>query len=487
MAYTDVTHPVIVNVTKISNFSTDTHLRRMALVSEGATTLAVGGFKSVTASDYSTVLTAGSEAYIQATNFFSNAGNSKELIVVEVGTGTKATKIATLKNFIDNEEIKCFIFICPKSFYQVIDVAATASATMAESTIVTAATEKTLTELLLTGFDTTYRPIGITFDKEGKVEYDPYTGIYKTATGAVQGDFPVSCTLTDTNANNATIGTIVFNWGSSGATKTNAISYSVDYTVEDLSFVNMVQAYASIDNEFQFFIPTDRDTDPSSDANDDYYNDLLNVMTIKENTSVTSQSVTGAIVGVCAGNYFDISTSMPGSSLNYKKVNITPYAYTKSMKQNLINTPYTFVDTLAGSNVILNARMRDGKPWEYYFFWFLTNYNVTNKLTALLLNGQNYPVSAVRFDQNGIDTIHQVIKTVLNNMVSLGVLTTFAQSYDQTTGEFTGEGEITIPNYYKFIAENPTDYENEKLTGISAYLQIGKFVRQIEWNVTLGY
>lgn len=486
MAYTDVTHPVVVNVTKISNFSTDTHLRRMALVSEGATTLAVGGYTRTTSSDYGTVLTAGSEAYIQATNFFSNAGNSKELVVIEVGTGSKATKVAALKNFIDNEELKCFIYICPKSFYNVIGTPVTATATMAATAITVTADEKTLTELLLTGFDAVNRPIGVTFSTADKVEYNPYTGIYKLVDGvSTSSGFPITATLTDTNANDAEIGKIIFT--ANGNTQTPAIDYSVDYTIEDTSFVNMLQAYNSIDNEFQFFVPVDKDTDPSADANDDYFDDLLNVMTIKNNTEVASQEVAAAVAGVCAGNYFDISTTMPGSSLNYKKVNITPYSYTKSMKQNLINKPYTFVDTLASNNVILNARMRDGKAWEYYFFWFWTNYKVTDKITKLLLNGQNYPVSAVRFDQNGIDTIHQVIKTVLNDMVSLGVLTTFAQSYDQTTGEFTNEGEIVIPNYYTFLASNPEDYENEKLTGISCYLQIGKFVRQVVWNVTLGY
>ena len=487
--YTDVTQPVIVNVTKISNFSSDTHLRRMALVSEGNSKVTVGGYQSITSSNMSQYINAGTETELQATSFFSNAGNTKELILVEVGGGTLETKVGFLKNFIEAEEIKCFNYILPKSFYNVSLTQVSVIANMSESTITASDTDKVLTELQLIGFDSEKYPITVAYSTDGQVVYDVYTGTYKLAEGANKDNFPVSATLTD-KTKNAQIGVIKFNHAdqTGAAEATTAINYTSSYSTQDLSFVKLAQLYNDIMKEVLFFLPSPKTEDPSLSTSDRYYNDLKSVMTVKNNTQLEdTQEVTSAIVGITASNLFDIKLTMPGSSLNYKKVGITPYNYTKSMKQTLINTPYTFVDTLAGGNVVLNARMRDGKPWEFYYFWYLTNFNVTNKISSLILNGQNNPVSAVRFNQNGIDTIHSNIVAVLNNMVALGVLTTFAQGYDQSTGEFTKEGDIVVPNYYEFIKENPKDYENEILSGISCYLQIGKFVRQVQWNVTLGY
>lgn len=485
MAYADVTNPVIVNVTKLSNFSSETHLRRMAVVSAGSSTVTQGGFQSVNVNNYNTFINKGTETEKQAINFFSNAGNTKELIVVEVGNGTLEEQVTHLKNFIDAEELKCFNYILPSAWYQVKTNTKAVSATMgANQTIKADTTEKTLTELTLTGFDRDAYPIAVSFDKDGEVEYDPYTGLYKRTDASSDANFPVTATLTDTTKN-AEIGKIKFN-KSDGTEQSTAINYTSNYQTPDLSVVNMLTAYADISNEVLFFLPTPKDEDPSISASDAYYEGLKSVMTIKENTENVAQSVTGAVVGITASNFFDISTTMPASSLNYKQINITPFGYTSSMKKTLINRPYSFVDTLAGNNVLLNARMRDGKAWDYYFFWYLTRFMVENKITSLILTGQNNPQSVVRFNQDGIDTIHSNIIAVLNSMVSLGVLTTFAQYYDQNTGQFRGEGNINMPEFYKFIADNPEDYANEILSGISCYLQIGKFVRQVQWNVSLG-
>lgn len=484
MAYTDVTKPVIVNVTKISNFSSETHLRRMAIVSNGGTNISEGGFKSCDVNTYGDVVKNGSVAQRQAVNFFSNAGNSKEIVFVEVGNGTLSGQITHLKNFIVAEELKCFNYILPENWYQVKTENKEVSATMSESTIIATENEKTLTELTLKGFDNTHYPIDISFDKDGKIEYDAYTGRYKKTADAVDSDFPITATLTD-RTKNQQIGQIKFN-KTGGSEKSTAINYTTNYTSKDNSLVNFLMEYSTLDSELFFFLPSPKDEDPSISSSDMSYNDLKAVMTVKENTDDTSKSVTAAIVGVTASNLFDISDDVPASSLNYKKVSVTPFNYTATLKNTLIQTPMTFVDTLAGNNVIMNGRMRDGKAWDYYYLWYLTKYRVENKITSLILTGQNNPVSAIRFNQNGIDTIYANIISVLNNCVAQGVLTTFAKEYDTATGEFKNEGDITMPNFYDYIASNPDEYANEILTGISCFLQIGKFVRQIQWNVSLG-
>lgn len=339
--YTDVTQPVIVNVTKISNFSVDTHLRRMAVVSEGNSKVTPGGWQQLTSSNLSSYVTSGTETELQATNFFSNAGNTKELILVEVGNGDLESKCAYLKNFIEAEEIKCLNYILPKSFFNVALVSRTAKATSQAQTITAKQTEDVLTGLTITGFSSSDYPIAVAFDKVGEVEYNVYTGIYKLAENANVANFPVTATLTDTTKS-AEIGKVVFNAdGQTGtATETTAINYTAQYQVNDTSFVKLAQEYNDIANEILFFLPSPKDEDPTVSTSDKYFDGLKSVMTLKNNTDIDTQEVASAVVGVTASNYFDISEAMPGSSLNYKKVAITPYNYQKTMKQTLINTPY---------------------------------------------------------------------------------------------------------------------------------------------------
>lgn len=605
MSYTDVTNPVIVNVTKTTQFKSDNFLRRMALVSDGNSNLNQGEYKSVNADNFSSVLTADTESYIQASNFFSAAGSTKELVIIEVGKTTLAIMCNFLKTFIEGDELRCFNYILPKSFYDVKRASRNATATVtAPFTCVADFTQRMLTELQLVNFSAAQYPITVTYDKE-LIDYDVYAGLYtiktdhgivpvvftttqdeytliantadtdtsfpvglfetniandklkfeyftdadfkttsdkltvdfanktyKAVAGSQESDFPIYVKITDTEGN-AQIGSFIVNYKEDGAlksakidytrkgttlkeqfpvtatltdqqknqeigkiifnhvdsaqkTQTSAFTYTSSFFGEDLSFINMATTYSAVDKEIYFFLPIDKNEDPSISQSRPYYDGLKSVMTVQENVTKSSQSLTGNVVGITASSYFDFSISMPASSLNYKATSVTPFTYTKALKKSLIDNAITFCDELAGQAVVLNGRMRDGKPWDYYYNWAFVDYNVRDALTGLILNGQNNPNSAVRFNQDGIDKIHDKIVAKLHDMVSIGALTAFAQSYDGATGTMTNVNDIYVPEFYSFIANNPQDYENEILSGISAYLQIGRFVRQVQWNVTLG-
>ena len=605
--YTDVTQPVIVNIAKTTQFKSDNYLRRMAIVSDGNSTLTQGEYTTLTSDIYTQYITADTETMRQASNFFSAAGSNKELVLIEVGNTSLATMCSHLKNFIDGEELKCFNYILPSSFYNVKRAAMNAVASITSAfTCNIDNTQRMMTQLRLMNFSKAQYPITITFSKDGMIDYDVYTGIYsiadntgitpmtfktlvdtytfvlnsadlttslpngvfdtnidaltftcysdkamKTTTDkltvdwekktvtrtadSTENDFPVYIKITDDNGENATIGQIVVNFNETSpvasdkidytrkgttiveqfpitatltdATKSQKIcdiifnhadmkaadkqetqicNYSASFYGEDLSFVTLATTYSALDSEVYFFLPIEKTEDPNISITKPYYDGLKAIMSVQENVTKDSQNLTGSIVGITASSFFTYSTSMPASSLNYKATSCSPFGYTKAMKKSLINAPITFCDELASQNVILNGRMRDGKPWDYYFNWSYINYSVTDKLTQLILNGQNNPNSAVRFNQDGIDKIHTTIVAKLQDMVSVGALTAFAQSYDTTTGSFTGQNDIYVPEFYAFVADNPTDYENEIFSGISCYLQIGKFIRQIVWNVTLG-
>lgn len=256
---------------------------------------------------------------------------------------------------------------------------------------------------------------------------------------------------------------------------------------DDSSFVKLLTEYDNIDKENLFFLTVPKTEDPNASKNFEYFKGLKSIHLVSDNTDKDTINSAAVVVGITASNIFDISSSTPASSLNYKQVkSYTPIARSAALKKQLIQNSVTLIDSLASNTVLLNGRQMDGQPWEYYYYWYLTKLEVHSKITLLLLNGSNNPVSAINFDQDGIDTIHANIVSKLEELRNLGVITNFAQSYDNSTGEFTGLGDIVCPNYYEFIVSNPDDYANEILTGISCYIQIGKFIRQVEWNVTLG-
>lgn len=480
MGYADVLHPMIVNVSKTATFSVDNHLRRMCIVSQGDSSLNVGSYELLDSTTYTTKVTANTEAEKMLRTFFSYAG-SKPVVLLEVGNGTLESKVNTLKGFLDSEELKTFNVLVPDDWYTVKSPDVLYSAYMAETTLTpTADSSKLYIQL------TNIEPAAITVTGLTNVELSLINMTYKLkdATALTDSETAVlTCTIDNVEKE---IGKLVFN----KENDTTASSLDFNETVTgktDTSFIKLLTEFDNIDKENMFFLTLPKTEDPNASSNFSYFKGLKSVHLVSNNTDKDTINSTAAVVGITASNIFDISSSTPASSLNYKQVkSYAPITRSASQKNQLIQSSVTLIDTLASNTVLLNGRQMDGQPWDYYYYWYLTKLEVQSKITTLLLNGANNPTAAVGFDQDGIDTIHANIVSKLQELQDLGVITNFAQSYDSSSGEFTGLDDIVCPNYYEYIVSNPDDYANEILTGISCYIQIGKFIRQVQWNVTLG-
>lgn len=485
MSYTDVTKPVIVNVSLSASFSVENWLRRMAIISAGETNLAVGEYKLVDSSTYGNFVKKDTEAEKNCASFFAYAGN-KAVVLLEAGSASLETQCNAIKSFLISEDCKVFNILVPSSFFYVKAADKTFIVSMASQTLVPTEEAQTanivfsenidVSKVTISGVDATKLNVVLS---QNAISYNLLSG--QTLDAAVEA------TLTYTIDGAATeLGKITFN--EAGGAATSSISFNKTIAGKtDNSFVKLAAEWSDISKENIFLLPYPQNEDPAASSNWQNFKGLASILPVANNCQTSVFETAAMVLGKTANSIFDISETNPASPLNYKVLSgSTPQEYNSAMKQNLIQAPITFVSSLAGQNVILSGLCADGKPWEWYYYWYLTEFRVYEKITTLLLNGANNPVSAVKFNQDGIDTIHSNIVAVLDECKDLGVITDFAQSYDSATGALSGSGEIVVPDYYEYIAAYPQDYANEVLKGISCYIQIGKFIRQVQWNVTLG-
>lgn len=479
MGYANVLHPMVVNVSKTASFSIENHLRRMCIVSQGDSELTIGQFEVVDSTTYTTKVNKNTEAEKMLRTFFSYAGN-KSVVLLEVGKATLEANVNKLKGFLDSEELKTFNVLVPDSWFNVKQPDKVYSANMTNTNLKPTATEKRL-NITLTNIEA--NQIKVTGLEH--VILDLTTMTYKLKNASLTNNETATLEYTIGEIKE-TIGTLVFN--KQDESQLSSLNFTKSVTgAEDTSFVKLLTEYDNIDKENLFFLTMPKTEDPNASKNFVYFKGLKSLHLVSDNTDKDTINSAAVVVGITASNIFDISSSTPASSLNYKQVkSYTPIVRSASLKNQLIQNGVTLIDSLASKTVLLNGRQMDGQPWEYYYYWYLTKLEVHSKITLLLLNGSNNPVAAIGFDQDGIDTIHANIVSKLKELQDLGVITNFAQSYDNSTGEFIGLGDIVCPNYYEFIVSSPDDYANEILTGINCYIQIGKFIRQVEWNVTLG-
>lgn len=485
MSYTDVTKPVVVNVALTSSFSVENWLRRMAIISAGDTNLAIGEYKLVDSATYSNFVKAGTETEKNCVSFFAYAGN-KAVVLLEAGGGTLDTQCSAIKSFLVSEECKVFNILVPSSYFYVKSLDKTYITTMASQTLIPTEAAQTAdivfsenidaSKVTISGIDTAKLNVVLS---QTSISYNLVSG--QTIDAAVKAT--LSCVIDGADTE---LGKIAFN--EAGGSTASSINFSKTIAGKtDDSFAKLAAEWSDISKENIFLLPYPQLEDPAASSNWQNFVGKASILPVANNCQTSVFETAAMVLGKTANSIFDVSETNPASSLNYKVLSgSTPQEYNATMKQSLIQAPITFVSALAGQNVILNGLCADGKPWEWYYYWYLAEFRVYSKITTLLLNGANNPVSAVKFDQNGIDTIHANIVSVLDECKDLGIVTNFAKSYDSATGTLEESGEITCPNYYEYIAAYPQDYANEVLKGISCYIQIGKFIRQVQWNVTLG-
>lgn len=199
------------------------------------------------------------------------------------------------------------------------------------------------------------------------------------------------------------------------------------------------------------------------------------------------QNLAALAAGMFASYKFDLSQTNPASPFNYKKLEGVKFKPLNSpLRQQMIQDSVNFVDQVSTSICLLNGRYGDTYAIEYRYQWDLTSFQVETDLKALILNGVNNPLYVIKYNQDGIDILKSRVKSTLNGMIEIGAVTEYAASMNPGDGSLIDVGDINCIGFREYIQSNPDDYENEIYGGISFYLRIGRYIRQVILNVTLG-
>lgn len=511
----DVTKPVEIKATRTLLRESGDFLRRVCFVSFGETTLLDNEFKEVNSSDFRDVLNGHTELTNSLTNFFARA-NNKTCLVLEVGnqTGTALdddydNKIAYLKtqNWFDINNFYKYIYTqkwLPKNTETTAIIKAYWNSinTFNESQYQQYLQSNRLSNNV-GGIKKYLKSLDLNWDK------DYYSYLAKT-----QADFKEELTkanldeyLTNREANNYDdddYHIYLEEHGTFNTDYSDKIEAINKFIADGLKpcyvFVlpnkisqdeniskDLFALYDDISSKTYFYVnlsPKENMDLPCS-----YYTkckEHKSVAMFYDNTE-GEIGLASMIAGVFASNTFDISINNPATPINYKNLAGCDFVDLNiSLKNKLVQAGISFVDSIAQNILILNGRFADLTPIDYWYQWDLTSFNLQADLTHLIINGVNNPTNIIKYNQQGLDILESRVKATLKNMISNGCITEYAARLHPATGEMESRGEITMIDFNTYITQNPKDYENEIYNGISFYLRIGKYLRQVIVNATLG-
>lgn len=519
---TDVTTPVIINATTAVTRESPTHLRRVCLVSLGMTTLAEGEFREVFKFDYANYVKRYSEINTKCAAFFAQA-NNKGLVLLELGSqpGTPLEdSFETLIGYL--ETIPAFSFI---AYYRWV--------------LNTQWADRDVTETVdyYKEFYNFYQP-GNPFDDDN---YELWAQVnlkdpIKVATIIEYMDASLPRAWHDAyvmwnydinesyrqNINKNTIdsyleeihadyfnpadyeiyleenGTKNTNYETKVAGINNFISeckmpcyiYILPDGMESYPTLGetLFALYNDLKETTYFFVNYRNDINPQAYQQGDV---LANVQNQKSAAlfidNTTSSNLAALVAGLFASSKFDLSQTNPASPFNYKEIKGVKYnTLSKPTKNAIIQDSANFIDSVAQVIVLLNGRYGDTFAIDYRYQWDLISFQISADLSFMIINGVNNPNYVIKYDQNGIDTIEARIIATLNNMIEIGAATEFAAGMNPADNSLENIGNITCIPFRQYIEANPADYTNGIYAGVSFYLRVGNFVRQVIINATLG-
>lgn len=259
---------------------------------------------------------------------------------------------------------------------------------------------------------------------------------------------------------------------------------TVFYDNED--FISLVKSFASITAGQYFSIELPAGTNPAADPTFALYTKSKSFIPVYP-SSVSSESVNGAIVAIKSGSLYDLTSSNPLSPLQWKyATGITPQdELTNDLLDALNQNGCNWIGTSLNNICILGGMVGDGKSWEYYFALDTFIYQLIAGMGTRLISGSNAPSTAITFDQTGIDQVRDKLVAIATNMVALKVLLEFGSDYDATNRLILNVGEWNMIDYATYKSTQNEDWTNGMYNGASCYANIGKFILQVQPNITI--
>lgn len=254
---------------------------------------------------------------------------------------------------------------------------------------------------------------------------------------------------------------------------------------DNTDFIALVKSYSQITAGQYFSLELPEGTDPSTDETFALYIQSKSFAPVYPSL-VEGESSNGAIVGIKAGNLYNLSVSNPLSLLQWKTVyGITPRdRLSNSLVDALNENGCSWIGSLNNNTVVLGGMVADGQNWESYFALDTFIFRLTVDIASMMIQASNNPLQSISFNQNGINIIKNKLVAISNTMLSFGVLDNFGSGYDTNTNAILNTGEWAAIDFATYKANQYEDWKNGIYNGASCYVTIRHFVLQIVPSIT---
>lgn len=254
---------------------------------------------------------------------------------------------------------------------------------------------------------------------------------------------------------------------------------------DNTDFIALVKSYSGITRGQYFSLELPEGTNPSTDETFALYIQSKSFVPVYPSL-VEGESSNGAIVGIKAGNLYNLSVSNPLSLLQWKTVyGITPRdRLSNSLVDALNENGCSWIGSLNNNTVVLGGMVADSQNWESYFALDTFIFRLTVDIASMMIQASNNPLQSISFNQNGINIIKNKLVAISNTMLSFGVLDNFGSDYDTNTNAILNTGEWSAIDFAAYKANQYEDWKNGIYNGASCYVTIRHFVLQIVPSIT---
>ena len=469
MARPNPLQPVIVNVKTLGVNVPENYTRVFGIVSYGDTNLEAGTLKTISKSEIADLeLKEGSYTESFLNSFFTNNAMG-QINVLETRTVPNIKQYVVGDYYVDGSQAyKCL------------------QADTATS-------------------ETDLKPIKLTSESYWEETSDPNNykvdDLYVNTQGetykCIQADVAVSSTnLTPTNLSETTYWTnitseivsqavkVLSDFVASGELRVYEWACPTSF-YDNTDFIALVKSYSGITAGQYFSLELPEGTDPSTDETFALYIQSKSFAPVYPSL-VKGESSNGAIVGIKAGNLYNLSVSNPLSLLQWKTVyGITPRdRLSNSLVDALNENGCSWIGSLNNNTVVLGGMVADGQNWESYFALDTFIFRLTVDIASMMIQASNNPLQSISFNQNGINIIKNKLVAISNTMLSFGVLDNFGSDYDTNTNAILNTGEWSAIDFATYKANQYQDWKDGIYNGASCYVTIRHFVLQIVPSIT---
>lgn len=469
MARPNPLQPVIVNVKTLGVNVPENYTRVFGIVSYGDTNLEAGTLKTISKSDVADLeLKEGSYTESFLNSFFTNNAMG-QINVLETRTVPNIKQYVVGDYYVDGSQAyKCL---------------------QAD----TATSETDLKPIKLSEVSYWEK----TSDPKNYEVDDLYVNTQGETYKCIQEDVAVSSTnLTPTNLSETTYWTnitseivsqavkVLSDFVASGELRVYEWACPTSF-YDNTDFIALVKSYSGITAGQYFSLELPEGTDPSTDETFALYIQSKSFAPVYPSL-VKGESSNGAIVGIKAGNLYNLSVSNPLSLLQWKTVyGITPRdRLSNSLVDALNENGCSWIGSLNNNTVVLGGMVADGQNWESYFALDTFIFRLTVDIASMMIQASNNPLQSISFNQNGINIIKNKLVAISNTMLSFGVLDNFGSDYDTNTNAILNTGEWSAIDFATYKANQYQDWKDGIYNGASCYVTIRHFVLQIVPSIT---